>query len=102
MLQNSPGQIGFESAPFKLTQEYVDLMEGVDSDKFENFKSLFKAGLLEVSKHMSDFESIITVMAKDSHMPCFKRPNSVMTELRERIRPTPQILNNFFGTSNES
>jgi phosphatidylinositol kinase/protein kinase (PI-3 family) len=49
MLQNSPGQIGFESAPFKLTQEYVDLMEGIDSDKFELFKSLFNAGLIEVS-----------------------------------------------------
>jgi len=32
--------MGFESAPFKLTQEYVDLMDGIDSDKFENFKSL--------------------------------------------------------------
>lgn len=102
MLQNSPGQIGFESAPFKLTQEYVDLMEGIESDKFETFKSLFKAGLIEVSKHMSDLESIITVMAKDSHMTCFKRPNSVMSELRERIKPQVASTTTFFGTSNES
>ena len=62
-------------------------MEGVDSDKFENFKSLFMNGLIEASNYLSDFESIITVMSKDSQMPCFKRPNSVMSELRERIKP---------------
>ena len=33
-LQNSPGNVGFESAPFKLTQEYVDVMGGSDSDMF--------------------------------------------------------------------
>ena len=97
MLQNSPGQIGFESAPFKLTQEYVDLMEGIDSDKFELFKSLFNAGLIEVSQHLSDLESIITVMAKDSHMPCVKRPNSVMSELKDRIKPGSVERNSFFG-----
>jgi phosphatidylinositol 4-kinase len=28
MLQNSPGGINFETAPFKLTQEYIELMDG--------------------------------------------------------------------------
>jgi phosphatidylinositol 4-kinase len=28
MLQSSPGGIAFEGAPFKLTQEYIDLMDG--------------------------------------------------------------------------
>lgn len=39
-------------APFKLTQEYVDLMDGPESDKFENFKSLINAGLSEIKKHI--------------------------------------------------
>lgn len=30
----SPGNVSFESAPFKLTKEYVELMEGANSDKF--------------------------------------------------------------------
>jgi phosphatidylinositol 4-kinase len=34
MLQNSPGGISFEGAPFKLTQEYVELMDGVESEMY--------------------------------------------------------------------
>ncbi len=59
--------MGFESAPFKLTQEYVDLMDGFESDKFENFKSLVQAGLIECRKHIDDLESLITTMAKGNH-----------------------------------
>jgi hypothetical protein len=39
-------------------------MEGVESDKFENFKSLFNAGLIEVRKHMDELETLVTIMAK--------------------------------------
>lgn len=34
MFQNAPGGIAFERAPFKLTQEYVDLMDGLESEMF--------------------------------------------------------------------
>lgn len=56
--------MGFESAPFKLTQEYVDLMEGFQSDKFDNFKSLFTTGLIELRKHIDELEPLISIMAK--------------------------------------
>lgn len=42
MLSNSPGSVGFEAAPFKLTQEYVDTLGGVGSEKWEEYKSLCK------------------------------------------------------------
>ena len=64
MLQSSPGNMNFEAAPFKLTQEYIDLMDGVDSDLFEYFKSLITAGLLEVRKNMDDLVRFITIMMK--------------------------------------
>ena len=73
-------------------------MDGIDSDKFENFKSLLQAGLIEVRKHMDDLESLITIMAKgkllvidclDSQMPCFKRPMILISEIKERLKPTP-------------
>ena len=66
MFQNSPGgfQIGFEQAPFKLTQDYIDLMDGVDSDKFANFKSLVTAGLQEAKKNLDEIEQLITILAK--------------------------------------
>jgi phosphatidylinositol 4-kinase len=42
MLSNSPGSVGFEAAPFKLTQEYVDVLGGVGSSDFEDYKKLCK------------------------------------------------------------
>jgi phosphatidylinositol 4-kinase len=42
MLSNSPGSVGFEAAPFKLTQEYVDVLGGVGSPDWEEYKRLCK------------------------------------------------------------
>ena len=62
MFQNYPGGVNFESAPFKLTQEYIDLMDGPESDKFELFKSLIVRGLIEVRNNLDDLLSFITIM----------------------------------------
>lgn len=42
MLSNSPGSVGFEAAPFKLTQDYVDVLGGVSSPGFDDYKALCK------------------------------------------------------------
>jgi len=42
MLSNSPGSVGFEAAPFKLTQDYVDVLGGVGSTGFDEYKKLCK------------------------------------------------------------
>ena len=42
MLSNSPGSVGFEAAPFKLTQDYVDVLGGVGSPAFDDYKKLCK------------------------------------------------------------
>jgi phosphatidylinositol kinase/protein kinase (PI-3 family) len=88
MIQNSPGNMNFEAAPFKLTAEYIELMDGVDSDLFEYFKSLITAGLLEVRKNMDDLIRFITIMMKNSVMPCFKNSDSVVAEIEARMRVT--------------
>lgn len=42
MLSNSPGSVGFEAAPFKLTHEYVDVLGGLGSPDYEDYKKLCK------------------------------------------------------------
>ena len=37
MLGDSPGSLGFEVAPFKLTQDYIDIL----GDRYEEWKALF-------------------------------------------------------------
>lgn len=55
--------MGFESAPFKFTQEYLDIIGGQDSDMFEYFKSLLIRGFIEVRKHIDELIALINIMA---------------------------------------
>ena len=57
MLSNSPGNIGFEAAPFKLTSDYVQILGGVDSPAFGEFKRLFHEGFEAARKHSDRFIS---------------------------------------------
>ena len=48
-LSNSPGgNLNFESAPFKLTHEYVELLGGAKSPLFRYFRYLLVRGFVEV------------------------------------------------------
>lgn len=59
---DSPGfNINFESAPFKLTKEYLDLLGGPDSEDFKLFQDLFLRGFLALQKHIDGITSIIQV-----------------------------------------
>jgi phosphatidylinositol kinase/protein kinase (PI-3 family) len=69
MFSNAPGGINFESAPFKLTAEYVQIMGGVNSVMFEYYKSLLNKAFYEVRKHLDDIISMIEIMFKDSNFP---------------------------------
>ena len=51
MLSNSPGNLGFEAAPFKLPLEYVEVLGGVDGEHYREFKRLFKDGFEAARKH---------------------------------------------------
>ena len=55
IFSNSPGgNIGFESAPFKLTEEYIQVMGGEEnSEMFDYFKILLIRGFLEIRKHLT-------------------------------------------------
>jgi phosphatidylinositol 4-kinase B len=44
---DSPGfNMNFESAPFKFTKEYVDLMGGLESSMFRSFQDIFVDGII--------------------------------------------------------
>jgi phosphatidylinositol 4-kinase B len=63
MLSNSPGALNTESAPFKLTQDWVNLMGGIDGPLFQHFKTLLTRGFLEVRKHCDKFLMLVEIMA---------------------------------------
>ncbi|KAF8894630.1 hypothetical protein BD779DRAFT_1502166 [Infundibulicybe gibba] len=51
ILSNTPGNIGFEAAPFKLPPEYIEVLGGVDGPSFLEFRKLFKEGFEASRKH---------------------------------------------------
>ena len=60
----SPGNVGFETAPFKMTKEYVNLLDGINSDIYNHFILLLSKGFLELRKYFDSFVKIIEVMSK--------------------------------------
>ncbi|KAI7885089.1 hypothetical protein K492DRAFT_234424 [Lichtheimia hyalospora FSU 10163] len=84
-LSNSPGSVGFEMAPFKLPQEYIDLMGGVHGEKFAEYKALMKAAFLAVRKHCENIILLVEMMCKDNKLPCFQNGEQTVQQLRDRF-----------------
>jgi phosphatidylinositol 4-kinase B len=64
MLTNTPGSMGFELAPFKITQEFLDILGGYRSSKFQEFRALLKEGFLAVQKRADSLLTMIEIMEK--------------------------------------
>jgi len=71
MLSNSPGSMGFEAAPFKLTYEYIDVLGGIGSPAYENFKKLCKQSFQALRREAEKLLNVVEVMGRQSSMPCF-------------------------------
>ncbi len=71
MLSNSPGSVGFEMAPFKMPQDYIDILGGLDSSLFSQFRSLMKAAFLALRKKSDHIIGMIEMMEKGSNLACF-------------------------------
>ncbi|XP_047168073.1 phosphatidylinositol 4-kinase beta 1-like isoform X1 [Vigna umbellata] len=88
MLSNSPGGVNFESAPFKLTRELLEVMdsdaEGVPSEFFDYFKVLCIQGFLTCRKHAERI-ILLVEMLQDSGFPCFKGGARTIQNLRKRF-----------------
>lgn len=63
ILGESPGfNMNFENAPFKLTQEYIDIMGGIDSPAFRKFKTLFYEGFQALQTNVDILVAILEVL----------------------------------------
>lgn len=64
ILGMSPGNLSFESAPFKLTDEYVALLDGVGSELWKEFVSCLQQAFLAVRQHHHRLTTLV-------EMACF-------------------------------
>ena len=66
-----PGNIEFETAPFKMTDEYIEIMGGEDDFNYIYFLSLFMKGLIAIRKYHGEIENTLRIMSI-SGLTCFQ------------------------------
>lgn len=80
------GSFSFETAPFKLTAEMVDVLGGRHSSNFQYFIDLCVQGALAARKHAETIYTLVEVMSYHSKLPCFAGGVAgPLAGLRERL-----------------
>ena len=102
MLCGSPGNnFNFESAPFKLSGELLDVMGGNTTELFNYFKILFIRGFLELREHAHLLITLVDSVTQQSNMTCFGTytvPNNdnTTTQSNQSYHPaTQQFIDRF-------
>ncbi|KAI5254578.1 hypothetical protein E4T42_02307 [Aureobasidium subglaciale] len=87
MLSNTPGSMGFEAAPFKLTQEYIDVLGGFDAPAFKRFKTYMREAFQALRREAERIVMLVELMGRESRMPCYSGGGvvAVVAALRARF-----------------
>ncbi|OWZ22938.1 Atypical/PI3K/PI4K protein kinase [Phytophthora megakarya] len=91
LFTNSPGSNwNFERAPFKLTDEFVELMGGPRSSTFRYFRSLCIRAYLALRRNMDQIVLLVEMMlVGNADLPCFAGGKKAVIEgLRARLKPS--------------
>nr|ACS29271.1 pik1 [Meyerozyma guilliermondii] len=86
LLSNSPGSMGFEAAPFKLTAEYIDVLGGLESKHYQDFKDICKQSFKAIRKEHEQIVTMVELMQKESNLPCFRSGESTSNLLKQRLQ----------------
>lgn len=86
LLSNSPGSVGFEAAPFKLTSEYIEVLGGLESKAYLKFVDTCKNCFKALRKEWEQIVSIVELMQKGSSLPCFNNGDNTSVLLQQRLQ----------------
>ncbi len=109
MLSNSPGRnSNFESAPFKLTNEYIKIMGGPRSSTFRLFRAACVKAFQAARENMERIILLVEMMlVGNEKLPCFLAGRDTIKLLRERFMPdlspaqVPAFVHNLIENSND-
>ena len=91
LLTSSPGGgwVNFESAPFKLTNEFVEVLGGPDSRLFQRFRRLCTLAYLAARKSREQIILLVEMMLSgNENLACFQAGGRVAIDaLRSRFNP---------------
>ena len=72
ILSISPGNMNFENALFKMTKDYLELMNGKSSSLFNYFYELMVEGFILIKNNCESIFQLIEIMMEGSNFPCFR------------------------------
>eukprot|EP00826_Nyctotherus_ovalis_P046678 TRINITY_DN5307_c0_g1_i2.p1 TRINITY_DN5307_c0_g1~~TRINITY_DN5307_c0_g1_i2.p1 ORF type:complete len:287 (-),score=108.16 TRINITY_DN5307_c0_g1_i2:163-1023(-) len=92
LISNSPGgNFSFEKAPFKLTKEFMEVMNGEKEENFNLFRNLMVKGFMALQKEYRKIMVLIEMMLSvNKNLPCFVGGPRIIPELKERLFPRIQ------------
>jgi phosphatidylinositol 4-kinase len=86
MLSNSPGNMGFEAAPFKFPLEYMEVLGGFEGAAFLKFKEVLKDAFQALRREAERIVMLVELMGRESKMPSYGGGlTSVVAALRARF-----------------
>ena len=94
MLSNAPGKgLKFEKAPFKLTNDLVEVIGGTKSKLFDEFRKLLWKGFIALVKHYEKILILVEMMycGHGNKLPCFEGGIDAINELKKRFIPKPNM-----------
>jgi phosphatidylinositol 4-kinase len=74
-----------EKAPFKLTQEIVDVMLGMDSVHYAEYKKLCIQAFISSRKHADKLCKLFEIMSYNSNYTAFKRNPNWISDFRTKL-----------------
>lgn len=90
ILNHSPGGwIKFENVPFKLTNEFIEIIGGVQSWQFQRFRKLCANGFLALRRKAEELILLVEMMKNGigAALPCYFDGDQAVQGLRERLSP---------------
>ena len=90
LLSNAPGKgLKFENAPFKLSNDMVDCLGGVEGKYFKDFRNLLHKGFKAVNKHRLKISILVEMMycGHGKNLDCFEKGQEAIDNLKMRLCP---------------
>jgi len=102
--------IKFEKAPFKLTDEYIELLGGKDSKGFKQYIALCIEGFLAIRRHYEKILLLVEMTINSEALgtqicPCLSDDEGVLLNLRKRFKlrkSEPDIQNYVYNLIGEA
>jgi len=90
--------VNFETAPFKLTQEFIDVMGGTKSSSFKTYKHLMQKGYRKLRKQHYKLTMLVDIVASTTDLPCLTDRTTAELESRFNLYMSKKQSNKFISS----